>query len=368
MSEIMILNAVPTYKEAPVSPELMKNQVTEIVNVILQKEASKKYIVIDKSNKSLVELLEKQLKEANASETIQVIAVAEGNGLVFGNTSAVEKVIDGEKPIPSGMNQKSLVFSVEQLLYKKDKMVFIDGNAKKKGAFTFEKTITPKEILEQCGSVKEFKGMYFGYPMGQFVSAGQLEEEIELTTDYIAIYDESDCILDRLAAIADRYQKESCGRCVFGHEGTTQMTMILSDITQKKGKSDDIALLLDLCSIMKDQSLCEVGIAAANTVISAISNFKEEIEEHITRKVCKAGVCSKFVTYHILPDLCTGCTDCEDACEDDAILGKKRFIHVIDQDECIQCGACVEACEEGAIVKAGAVKPRCPKAPIPCKK
>jgi NADH-quinone oxidoreductase subunit F len=72
------------------------------------------------------------------------------------------------------------------------------------------------------------------------------------------------------------------------------------------------------------------------------------------------------VTYHIIADLCTGCTDCVDACEDDAILGKKKFVHVIDQDECIQCGACMAACEEGAIVKAGAVKPKTPKKPVPC--
>lgn len=44
------------------------------------------------------------------------------------------------------------------------------------------------------------------------------------------------------------------------------------------------------------------------------------------------------MTYHILADQCTGCGDCMDACEDDAI------------------------------VRAGAEKPRCLKKPIPCKK
>ena len=57
-----------------------------------------------------------------------------------------------------------------------------------------------------------------------------------------------------------------------------------------------------------------------------------------------------------------------DVCEDDAILGKNKFVHVIDQDECTLCGKCFEACEEGAIVWAGAEKPKCPKKPIPCKK
>ena len=73
------------------------------------------------------------------------------------------------------------------------------------------------------------------------------------------------------------------------------------------------------------------------------------------------------MTYHVLAAKCTGCGDCLDACDEDAILGKKRFVHVIQQDECTQCGACMDACDEDAIVRAGAVKPRCPAKPIPCK-
>jgi len=118
---------------------------------------------------------------------------------------------------------------------------------------------------------------------------------------------------------------------------------------------------------MKRESLCEIGQSAANTVLTAIQNFRQEIEEHITKKSCQSGVCSKFVTYHILQDLCNGCNECVDACEDEAILGKRGFIHVIDQDECTQCGKCVEACEEHAIVRAGVIKPRCPRKPIRCK-
>lgn len=74
------------------------------------------------------------------------------------------------------------------------------------------------------------------------------------------------------------------------------------------------------------------------------------------------------MTYHILAEKCVGCGDCMDACDEDAILGKTRFVHVIEQNECTQCGACMEACDEDAVVRAGAVKPRCPRKPVPCKK
>ncbi|MGB4657711.1 MAG: NADH-ubiquinone oxidoreductase-F iron-sulfur binding region domain-containing protein [Mobilitalea sp.] len=363
MSEYIICNLVPTYKEAPVSLELLSDQSSYLIDALTSNTANQKYIVLDKENKST----QTYVKELEAIPGITLVQVTEKEGFVFGNKTAVVKVVNGEKPLPTGVDRKLPVYSVEELLKKEEKTFFLGGNAKTKGKYTFAKIIKPRVILEGCGSLKEFKGMYFGYPMGNVIGAGQLEEEIEIRTDYVHIFDETDCILDQLVKIAARYSKESCGRCVYGYEGVTQIAMILSEMSQKKGKSEDIELLMDLCSRMQTQSLCEVGTSAATTVQTALVNFKEEIEEHITKKNCRAVVCEKFVTYHILPDLCTGCNECVDSCQDDAILGKKKFIHVIDLEECIQCGACVSACEEGAIIKAGANKPKGPKKPIPCK-
>ena len=91
-------------------------------------------------------------------------------------------------------------------------------------------------------------------------------------------------------------------------------------------------------------------------------------DEHISKKGCRAGVCKKFMTYHILASKCIGCGECMDACEDEAILGKKKFVHVIDLNECTLCGKCMDVCDEDAIVMAGAKKPKCPAKPIPCKR
>ena len=178
---------------------------------------------------------------------------------------------------------------------------------------------------------------------------------------------ETECIVDVLLKELAVNECKRCGKCVFGYEGLTQLEMILGDITEKKGRSDDLALMQDLCEVMKEQSLCEAGEDIADAVLTAIEKHRGVFEEHIGKKGCRAGVCKKFMTYHILAEKCVGCGDCLDACEDDAILGKKKFVHVIVQDECVQCGRCMEACDEDAIVLAGAVKPRCPRKPVPCK-
>ncbi len=186
--------------------------------------------------------------------------------------------------------------------------------------------------------------------------------------DKISQLTESECIVDTLRGIVSENECTQCGKCVFGYEGVTQLQMMLTDIAEKKGRSTDLIKMKELCEMMAAQSLCETGEEIAKAVLAAIDTYRADFESHIGKKGCRAGVCTKFMTYHILADRCTGCGECADACEDDAIIGKARFVHIIEQKECIQCGACMEACGEDAIVRAGAVKPRCPKRPIPCKR
>ena len=179
---------------------------------------------------------------------------------------------------------------------------------------------------------------------------------------------EKQCVVDVLLKEVQKHKCKDCGKCVFGYEGITQLEMILNDITEKKARADDKNLLIDLCTLMKTQSMCEDGAEIATAVLEGINTYSEVFDEHISKKSCQAGVCKKFMTVHIIAADCIGCGECIDVCDDDAIIGKKRFVHIIDNSECTLCGKCVEACDEGAIVYAGAIKPRCPKKPIPCKK
>lgn len=188
------------------------------------------------------------------------------------------------------------------------------------------------------------------------------------TLEKIKSLAESECIVDTLLKEVRANECQICGKCVFGYEGITQLEAILSDITEKRGRSEDLMLMTGLCHLMETQSLCETGEEIARAVLAALGTHQSDFEEHIGKKGCRAGICQKFMTYHILADKCTGCGDCLDQCDEDAIQGKPRFVHIITQDECTQCGVCLRACDEEAIVKAGPIKPRCPKRPVPCKR
>lgn len=176
------------------------------------------------------------------------------------------------------------------------------------------------------------------------------------------------CAVDQLLREVRLSECNKCGKCVFGYEGITQLDMIINDITEKKGKNADLELMTELAALMKTQSACEKGEEIAMMVISSLNHNQVEWSSHINKKGCPAQVCKKYLEFYILPDKCIGCNDCVDACDDEAILGKRRFIHVIDQDECTQCGDCVDACDEEAIIIAGKIKPRVPKKPIPVKR
>ncbi|MCF0143296.1 MAG: 4Fe-4S binding protein [Parasporobacterium sp.] len=179
---------------------------------------------------------------------------------------------------------------------------------------------------------------------------------------------DNECVVDLLYKICAENECQNCGKCVFGYESVFQLTSIFKDFTEKKARGGDMDLIPELAEYLGSQVLCEEGLKISEAIKLALAEHKAEIEDHANKKGCKAGVCKAYMTYHVLPDKCTGCMECMDVCDEDAIKGKKNFVHVIDLVDCVQCGKCLEACEEGAIVVAGAEKPRGPKAPIPCKR
>ena len=230
-------------------------------------------------------------------------------------------------------------------------------------------TGTTAELLASLGAeTAGLKAVWFAFPQAQLVTSDHFSDELTVTAPSVRVFDETSCMADALLTIVTELRDANECVCNFGHEGTFQILAILGDICAKKGKPGDLALLRDIAPVMAQHSLCAEGKAIARAVTQVLDAFSDEIEAHITKKVCAAGACRAFQTYHVLVSKCIGCGKCIEVCEDDAILGKPRFVHVIVQKACVQCDKCRQACPEDAIVTAGATKPKTPPKPIPCKR
>ncbi len=224
-------------------------------------------------------------------------------------------------------------------------------------------------LLESLGADPgECKAVWYGLPQAAFVSSEQFEDTLELTSQTLRTFAMSDCMADALLTIVRELRSAEECTCTFGHEGAFQVEAILADACSKRAQQGDLALLRDVAPAMLSFSSCESGKAMGRAVLQALELFSDEIEAHIERRQCPTGGCAAFKTFHILVSRCTGCSACLDACEDGAIMGKPRFVHVVDQNKCTQCGRCLDACSQEAVVRAGTKKPKTPPRPIPVKR
>lgn len=206
---------------------------------------------------------------------------------------------------------------------------------------------------------RKFKAVQTGGPSGGCIP----EKLIDLPVDFdelwkagsmmgsggMIIMDDRTCMVDIARYFIEFLESESCGKCVPCREGVRRMREILEDICAGRGEEEDIALLESMSYAIIDGSLCALGGSAPNPVLSTIKYFRDEYEAHIREKRCPAGVCKELIRYAITADACTGCGVCLKACPTEAISGKKKKPHKIDEAKCIKCGACMESCKFDAI-------------------
>ncbi len=206
---------------------------------------------------------------------------------------------------------------------------------------------------------RKFKAVQLGGPSGGCIP----EEYLDLPCDYEAItkagaimgsggmivMDDSTCMVDMARYFLDFIQDESCGKCTPCREGTRRMLQIVEKITEGRGEAGDIETLEELAAMIKESSLCGLGQTAPNPVLSTLRYFRDEYEEHIYDKKCRALTCVAMIEFKVDEKKCKKCGLCFKNCPVEAISWEKKKPAVIDLEKCIKCKTCIENCKFDAI-------------------
>jgi NADH-quinone oxidoreductase subunit F len=246
---------------------------------------------------------------------------------------------------------------------KGTKVFALAGKINKGGLIEVPMGISLKEIVYDIGggikSGKKFKAVQIGGPSGGCIPESLLDTIIDydsvtktgaiMGSGGMVVMDEDTCMVEIARFFLEFTQHESCGKCTFCRVGTKRMLEILERITRGDGEKNDIERLEQLAHGVKSGALCGLGQTAPNPVLTTLKYFREEYEAHILERRCPGGQCKNLITYRIIAKKCVGCGVCLRNCPVNAISGKKKELHSINQDICTKCGICMDSCKFDAV-------------------
>jgi len=248
---------------------------------------------------------------------------------------------------------------------KGTKVFSLTGKVKNSGLIEVPMGVTLQDIVYDIGggviNNRKLKAIQTGGPSGGVIPAKYLDTPVDyenlsqlgsiMGSGGMIVIDQTDCVVD----IAKFYLKfcvdESCGKCAPCRIGGSQMLDILINITEGRGKLEDIDKLKRISMAMQKASLCGLGQTAPNPVISTLTYFFDEYNQHIKNKRCPAHKCQELLDYKVIEEECKRCGGCLRVCPTGAISGNREDGYKIDSTKCIKCGKCFQVCRFTAISK-----------------
>ncbi|MHC4679786.1 MAG: NADH-quinone oxidoreductase subunit NuoF [Planctomycetota bacterium] len=152
---------------------------------------------------------------------------------------------------------------------------------------------------------RQFKAAQMGGPSGgcvpvQFLDLGIDYDSVKdigaiMGSGGLIVMDENTCMVDIARYFLRFVQSESCGKCTPCRVGAKEMLHILDAICEGRASLEDLNKLERLAKHVGKASLCGLGQTAPNPVLSTLRYFRDEYEEHIILKHCRAARCEALV-------------------------------------------------------------------------
>ncbi|MGI8681830.1 MAG: NAD(P)H-dependent oxidoreductase subunit E [Mycobacteriales bacterium] len=165
------------------------------------------------------------------------------------------------------------------------KIFCLSGAVARPGVYEVPFGATLRELLELAGGTTgELRAVLLGGAAGSFVLPDQLDVPLTLAgtreigasigSGVIMAFDSSADLTGTLGRIAAFFRDESCGQCVPCRVGTVRQEEALARLSRGAeigSRQQELALLDDLASVMRDSSICGLGHTAPSAVQSAIA-------------------------------------------------------------------------------------------------
>jgi bidirectional [NiFe] hydrogenase diaphorase subunit len=225
---------------------------------------------------------------------------------LWGSPTLINNVETFANVAPIIRNGPEWFSSIGTAKSKGTKVFALTGKITNTGLIEVPMGMTLREIIFDIGGGipggHKFKAVQTGGPSGGCIP----EQHLDLPVSYEAligagsmmgsggmiVMDDTSCMVNVARFFMEFCMTESCGKCIPCRAGTAQMFNLLTKICVGEATHADLDLLIDLCDVVKNTSLCGLGQTAPNPVLSTLRYFKDEYLEHIENKHCPAGVCA----------------------------------------------------------------------------
>ena len=185
------------------------------------------------------------------------------------------------------------------------------------------------DIGEGGTNGRDIKAVQTGGPSGGCIPVEMFDTPVDYETlaqlgsimgsGGMVVMDEDNCMVDVARYFIEFTHSESCGKCIPCRVGLDKALRILNGFTVGTATNEDIEQLDELCRMVRDTSLCQLGMSAPNPVLTSLRHFRHEFEDHILAKRCRAGVCEDLAL-----------SPCENSCP--LHMNIPRFLQLYKED------------------------------------
>ena len=175
------------------------------------------------------------------------------------------------------------------------KLFCISGHVRRPGNYELPLGTPLRTIIEECAGGmrgdRPLKAVIPGGASTPMLTPEQLDTPMDfeslaeagsmLGTGAIVVIEEGTCMVEVARRLMAFFAHESCGQCTPCRVGTQRLAEVLTRIVRGRGKPGDLDQLETICAGIAGHTLCPMGDAAVNPVLSSLKHFRGEYEHYI---------------------------------------------------------------------------------------